>query len=201
MILLHDLDGTHLDWQVKFNSHAAERYPHIKFPFLDKVTDWNLMAGLDQEGRDAVESVLSQSGFYADLEPYEGSVEAIDALEAAGHTNYFLSSPYVNNVTCASDKFASVRKHYGVTMAKRTILTNDKTTVRGHLLFDDKPEITGVFGTPLWEQIVFEQDYNRHHLGARRSIKSWAPDEYMPIIENTERRWMAFDETMGAIHA
>lgn len=186
MILLHDLDGTHVDWQVKFDSTLRSQNPGTDFPFLKDNLDWDMTKTLDEQGVLAVRRAMETPGFYADLEPYEGSVEAIHALEEMGHTNFFVSSPYINNATCASDKFDSVKKHYGAFFAKRLILTNDKTTVRGDILFDDKPEITGVF-KPVWEHVVYEQSYNRHLLGDRKSIKSWAPTEYAKLVDPVQR--------------
>lgn len=186
MILLHDLDGTHVDWQTKFDRTITEMYPHLEFPFLKENLDWDMTRDLEEEGILAVRAALESPGFYADLEPYEGSVEAIHNLEDMGHTNFFVSSPYVNNVTCASDKFESVKKHYGEFFAKRLILTNDKTSVRGDILFDDKPEITGVF-KPVWDHVVFEQSYNRAHIGDRQSIQSWLFEDYRDIVDPTQR--------------
>jgi 5'-nucleotidase len=186
MILLHDLDGTHVDWQVKFDSTLRSQNPGVDFPFLEENLDWDMTKTLDEQGVQAVRRAMETPGFYADLQPYEGSVEAIHALENAGHTNFFVSSPYINNATCASDKFDSVKRHYGIEFAKRLILTNDKTTVRGDILFDDKPEIKGAF-SPVWEHVIFEQSYNRAHVGDRQSIRSWHPEDYKDVVDPVKR--------------
>lgn len=61
---------------------------------------------------------------------------------------------------CVSEKFAWVERHLGHEWIKRIILTKDKTWVRGDILIDDKPHITGSV-QPTWVHYLYDQPYNR----------------------------------------
>ncbi|MCT7149596.1 hypothetical protein M1196_23400, partial [Salmonella enterica subsp. enterica serovar Oranienburg] len=60
------------------------------------------------------------------------------------------------------------------------IITTDKTLVRGDILIDDKPVIsgelpeysTGTNHARSWEHVIFDQSYNRH-ITNRRRILDW----------------------------
>ena len=54
----------------------------------------------------------------------------------------------------------------------RIIISTDKTTVRGDVLIDDKPIITGSM-QPTWRQLMFDAPYNRAQQPAAR-ICRWA---------------------------
>jgi 5'-nucleotidase len=60
-----------------------------------------------------------------------------------------------------------IRHHLGQEFAERTILTRDKTLVRGTILIDDKPSVSGVM-QPEWEHVLFDQPYNRKVTNRRR---------------------------------
>jgi len=47
----------------------------------------------------------------------------------------------------------------GPSWVDRIVLAKDKTLVRGDVLIDDKPEVTGSL-CPSWEHLVFEAPYN-----------------------------------------
>jgi 5'-nucleotidase len=53
----------------------------------------------------------------------------------------------------------------------RLIITRDKTHVKGKLLVDDKPFVTGT-GIPSWEHVVFTAPYNLA-LTDRKRLSSW----------------------------
>ena len=43
----------------------------------------------------------------------------------------------------------------GMDWASRLVICRDKTFVKGHILVDDKPKVTGSYATPDWQQVVF----------------------------------------------
>ena len=65
------------------------------------------------------------------------------------------------------EKLSWVERHLGREFMLRTILTRDKTLVRGNVLIDDKPEVKGVM-TPEWEHILFDLPCNRNVPSKRR---------------------------------
>ena len=56
-------------------------------------------------------------------------------------------------------------------------MTSDKTVVRGDVLIDDKPAITGAHH-PVWKQLLFEAPYNRH-VTDRPRLTKWSEVETM----------------------
>lgn len=171
MRILIDLDGTIANWGAEWDKHASS-YTHLGLPLTVNQKNFDLYAGLTAEGRAVVNDIMNFSGFYANLEPFEGSVEAVNTMVAEGHDVRILTAPWITNETCASDKYAWVEKHLGSGWGKRTVLSSDKTVVRGDILIDDKPVIEGSM-EPEWEHIYFTQPYNvdlNHH----RRINNWS---------------------------
>lgn len=200
MILLHDLDGVHVAWQRGFARSAREHQPNIDFEDLDEPAEWDMTAGKSPEAIKTIHHVLELPGFYRNLDPIPGGLEVLNKLQELGHENFFVSSPYLSNPTCASDKYAWLEEYYGRSWAKRLILTNDKTLVDGDVLFDDKPIITGA-RTPTWRQVLFTQSYNIKYTNGRERINSWDLDEVLPILEiKTNSPWsdLAWDFSGGS---
>merc|ERR1712050_254760 len=65
------------------------------------------------------------------------------------------------------------------------ILCQDKTTVRGDILIDDKPHITGMH-PPTWQQCVFGAPYNKSRTDLPRfdHWANWEPS-VMRILESS----------------
>ena len=169
-----DQDEVLHHWNRTFHADAREDYPHIDFPFLTNGNrSWDLMDGLDDEGRKAVRALMDKPGFYRRLNPIDGAREALEEMEAEGIHVVIVTSPTLSNPTCASDKHHSLERDYGTKWAKRAIITDDKTLVDLDFLIDDKPEITGHKENPRWDQIVFDQPYNQHVTDKIR-LKSWS---------------------------
>jgi 5'-nucleotidase len=67
---------------------------------------------------------------------------------------------------CVKEKYDWVAQHLGKEWTMRINLMNDKTLIRGDLLIDDKPKITGLL-TPEWQHIIYDAPYNRGVPGPR----------------------------------
>jgi 5'-nucleotidase len=171
MRILVDLDEVTTQWNKLFAQRTRELFPHIDFPFLKNNANWDMTHGLDATGKAAIQTLMELPGFYRDLEPVDGVVQALNEMVAEGHTVFICSTPYITNPTCASDKVDWVVKHLGKEWGARLILTTDKTVVFGDILIDDKPVITGSH-TPSWEHVIFDTSYNRHIDGKRR-LSDW----------------------------
>lgn len=130
---------------------------------------WDL--GLTGEKNRRLRAVQAAPGFYAGLQPIDGAIEGLYLLRDLGATVKLCSTPDATNPTCASDKVDWVANHVGTAWVKDLILTHDKTLVRGAVLIDDKPEVTGAV-VPEWEHIIFDQPYNRHVTG-KRILTGW----------------------------
>jgi 5'-nucleotidase len=167
------MDGVIADWGRAFNESMdlfGEQAAGI--PRHEQQTTFDLHAGRTGRERAIIAAVMDEEGFYARLVPIPGAEQALKAMVKAGHDVRIVTSPWISNPTCASDKFNWVAKHYGSHWAARVILTADKTLVVGDFLIDDKPVIRGV-AVPQWEHIIFEQPYNLE-VRDRRRLVDWS---------------------------
>lgn len=75
-------------------------------------------------------------GFYRDLEPMPGAIEAWNWLYE-NFDVYIASSPSWSNPSSWIDKRLWVANHLGPTAKKRLILTHNKGLLEGNILIDD----------------------------------------------------------------
>ena len=173
MRILVDMDGVIADWGAAYGeSLDAFGADAADIPRHKDQRSFNLNDGRTDRERAIIGAVLVEPGFYSRLQPIPGAKPALRAMRKAGHDVRIVTSPWVSNPTCASDKLNWVADRYGSHWAARVIITTDKTLVHGDVLIDDKPEVTGI-ETPSWEHVLFDQPYNRDVTGKRR-IRDWA---------------------------
>lgn len=122
---------------------------------------FNLNKGMDAEQCVIISEIMNDPGFYARLEPIYGACEALIQMVEDGHEVILVTSPWLTNPTCITDKFKWVEDWLGADWTERLIITKDKTHVAGDILIDDKPEIKGT-ATPSWEHVLFAQPYNQY---------------------------------------
>jgi 5'-nucleotidase len=108
---------------------------------------------------DEAVKLYHSEGFFLNLPPMKGAIEAVKEMAAKGYRVFFCTSPVLTSHHCAGDKFEWVRKHFGQEWVQRIIITSDKTAVRGDVLIDDKPKITGT-NLPTWRHLMFDAPYN-----------------------------------------
>merc|ERR1711988_1974094 len=99
-------------------------------------------------------------GFFRKLPPFAGAVAAVHQMERAGFQVWFCTSPILGHPTCCQEKLEWIQEHFGDAYVQRVVLCQDKTTVRGDILIDDKPNITGLH-PPTWRQCLFDAPYNQ----------------------------------------
>jgi 5'-nucleotidase len=181
MRILVDMDGVIADWGRAYGESLdlfgedAAGIPRHK----DQKT-FDLHAGRTQTEKDLINAVMIEPGFYSRLDPIPGAKDALKAMVAQGHDVRIVTSPWISNPTCASDKLNWVVKHYGSHWGPRVIITADKTLVHGDILVDDKPEIKGAH-EPTWEHVLFDQPYNQDI--KKRRVLDWIGDGWGAILE------------------
>ena len=116
-ILYCDMDGVVADWCKKMEKIAP-----------------GVLATHNQELIDKYEAT---PGFYADLEPIPGSIEAIEIL-SKHYDFYFLSTASWENPSSWTDKRLWVEKYYPVIGYKRLNLSHNKGLLKGDFLIDDR---------------------------------------------------------------
>uniref|UniRef100_A0A8C4KU32 Uncharacterized protein n=1 Tax=Equus asinus asinus TaxID=83772 RepID=A0A8C4KU32_EQUAS len=136
--------------------------------------------------QEKVVSVFEAPGFFLDLEPIPGALEAMREMNNMQDTEVFIcTSPPEKYDYSVYEKYCWVEKHLGPQFVERIILTRDKTVILGDLLIDDKDTIQGQEETPSWEHILFTCCHNQHLVlpPTRRRLLSWS-DDWREIIDS-----------------
>jgi 5'-nucleotidase len=169
-IILVDMDDTTFEMEKIFLERYKNKYPDLPFiPFEERRT-FKLTDQYPKELHAAVRSIYHAPGFYADLPPIPGAIEALQEL-AEQHDVFLCSRPLRNYAHCLAEKYACIEKHLGKDWMDRTILTRDKTLIRGDVLIDDNPSIAGLV-VPSWEHVLFTRPWNQYETSKRR-IENW----------------------------
>jgi 5'-nucleotidase len=171
MRVLVDMDGVIADWGRAYNDSLdvfGDEAANI--PRHQNQLTFDLHAGRTDAEKEIIGAVMVEPGFYSRLVPIAGAKNALKSMLKAGHDVRIVTSPWVSNPTCASDKLNWIVDHYGSHWGARVIITADKTLVRGDILIDDKPEIHGEC-EPDWEHVLFDQPYNQDN--PRRRLLDW----------------------------
>ena len=171
MLFLIDFDGTALEWGGNWDTHLDKNPKLVNVKRSKDQTSFDLWVDLTDEERVEVMKIMNYPGYYAELEPIPGVVTAYHEMIDEGHEVMFVTSPWIGNASCLQDKQDSAVKHFGKDAADRLILTRDKTLIKGDILIDDKPDISGRV-TPEWEHVYFTQPYNIARTDKRR-IGNW----------------------------
>lgn len=167
MIILCDQDGVLADFENAFLLEMQKRHPNVPTIPIAQRTTFRLKEQYPVELTNIIENIYSSKGFFLSFEPIPGSIEALQRMQKKGHDVYICTSPLSESPPCYTEKYQWVLKHLGKDWARRLIITKDKTLVYGHLLIDDRPEISGLI-TPSWEHVIYSQPYNQNTNGKRR---------------------------------
>lgn len=165
--ILVDQDDVLANYSKRLIEIVAQEYPGEPKVSEDELRFFETELHYSPENRKAIDRIAIREGFFENLEPIEGAVEALHDLLACGFDVRICTSPKKYFKYCVPEKFAWIEKHLGREFAMRIVLTRDKTLVRGSILIDDKPEITGV-AVPEWEHVIYDRPCNRNASGKRR---------------------------------
>lgn len=170
--ILVDMDGVIADWGHAYNESLNEfGEESANIPRHHQQVSFDIHAGRTEREKAIIGAVMVESGFYSRLRPIPGAKAALKQMVKDGHDVRIVTSPWVSNLTCASDKLNWVADNYGSHWASRVIITTDKTLVTGDFLIDDKPAVHGV-REPDWEHILFDQPYNQD-VADKQRIVGW----------------------------
>lgn len=81
-------------------------------------------------------SAMYKDGFFMELKPIEGSVEAIANIEQMGYDVRILTKPVYNRANSYSEKAQWIETHFP-SLLQKINMTQDKTVFRGGYLVDD----------------------------------------------------------------
>lgn len=102
----------------------------------------------------------SQFGFWMDLEPIEGAIEAFVALSRVFDV-WILTKPSFDNLNSFSEKAYWVNKYFGSDVLRKLIMSRDKSLLIGDYLVDD---------TTLANQLAFKGTFI--HFG-QEGFENW----------------------------
>lgn len=112
MIVYLDMDDVLCDFTGAFYKYI-ERNPGIQYP-------------------------QSQFGFFANLAPIEGAIDAVNALmKSEKYDPYILMAPSIHNPLCYTEKRVQVENKFGLEFVNKLIISPNKSLLKGAYLIDD----------------------------------------------------------------
>lgn len=181
-----DMDGVLADWDGGFRRSWSETHPDLHHLYPTERKQFKLSEEFPEEHRERAMDLSRVGGFYRNLEPIPGALEAAAALKDLARSGklsvFILTAPMTRHATCAQEKVAWVEHYLGPWWVDGMCIIRDKTRVNATYLVDDKPDVTGSM-TPTWEHIVFEAPYNRDV--NRKRLTHWAnwKTELLPLLK------------------
>lgn len=162
-VVLIDMDGTIARTDKLVEEKLLEIYD-IRVDLSER-KDFEYEPHIDKEAR----YIMSQKGFFLGIKPIPGAIEAIKEMSKS-HDVFFCTAPLSQYVHCVPEKYQWIERYFGFEWTRKMILTKDKTLIRGDILIDDRVQ-KGIL-TPTWEQVYFEQPYNKTVVA--RKLTNWS---------------------------
>jgi len=180
-----DMDGVLANWDGGFKKSWDDTHPDLRHFYPTERTQFKLSEEFPPEYREHAVNLSRVGGFYRNLEPLPGVIEALAELKEMAQASrlevFILTAPMTRHATCAQEKVAWVEHYLGPWWVDGMCIIRDKTRVNATYLVDDKPEITGSM-KPTWEHIVFEAPYNRNVNRKRMTHWSQWKTELLPLL-------------------
>lgn len=134
--ILCDLDSILADiltpWLRSYNRDYSDTLT------VDRIPSWDFHNIVKPECGTKIYDYLREPGFFENLKPLPGAIEAVQALRSAGHD--FLVLTAGADVEDAATQKVRWCKRYLDLSPKQVIVTPRKELVRGDVLIDDSPE-------------------------------------------------------------
>lgn len=167
------MDNTLVDFDGGLLNVWRKRYPHEFFVPLSERTTFHPHNDYPENLQSKILDICHGEGFIRNLPPTSGGIEAVHEMLQKGHDVRFCTSHLLTYDPCVLEKYQWIEKYFDASYVDRIILTRDKTLIRGDILIDDKPEISGL-EIPTWEHILYDKPFNREVTNKRRiSWQNW----------------------------
>ncbi len=171
MIILVDMDEVIVELEKKIIELLIKENPEKKDLINIPRTKFKL-TNQYPDIEDKLKEIASRKGLTENLEPVEGSIEALKKIESLGHKIFICTAPLTNYKNSVLEKYKWIEKNLGIDWTKKIILTKDKTLIKGDILIDDNPSINGI-KNPEWEHILFDKPYNKDVIKKRLTWKNY----------------------------
>ena len=197
--VLVDMDGVLCEFDQHFLDTFKKLHPGQPFVPIEERHHFYLSKDYrkyyQEKAKDMCISIIDSEGFYGNLAPIPGGVEALKEMASMEGVEVFLcSSPQITSQYSAQEKLNWIREYMGAEWMERLVLSTDKTIVKGDILIDDKDTITGAEDPPTWDHILFTSCHNRHRdlseLRAVRRLDSWTDGQWKEIVEEYRQKLM-----------
>jgi 5'-nucleotidase len=172
MVILVDMDNTLVEFSESLARIWRERYPGEVFVSPAEQRNFHPHKDYPKHLHEKVHAICHEAGFIRELAPTPGGIDAVREMLAEGYDVRFVTSHLIGYDPSVLEKFQWVEDHFNREFVDRIVLTRDKTLIRGDILVDDKPVITGSM-TPTWTHVIYGRPYNRDQVGKPR-LSNWA---------------------------
>lgn len=166
-VLLFDLDGICCNlakkWLQVYNADYDDNLT------LEQIVEWEWDRFVKPQCGKRIYHYLNRAHFFADLEPIEGCIEAVQRLSAICELVVVTASPR----EAAGDKMRWVQRHLPMVPKGNIVITHRKDLVRGDFMFDDAPK--NLRNHPA-TRIMLDYPYNRDFHDCHR-VHSWREAE------------------------
>lgn len=167
------MDGVIADYDGELLQRWKLRHADKFYVPLEERTTFYVKDNYPEELQPLVAEILLEPGFFRDMLPVPGAKEALEEMQAMGLEIFICTSPLSTYKNCVLEKYEWVEKVLSPSWVRQIILTKDKTIIKGDLLIDDKPSITGAEEHPEWEHILYDRPYNRETNKKRITWNNW----------------------------
>jgi 5'-nucleotidase len=170
MRILVDMDGVIADYDGELLQRWRSRHADKFYIPLEERTTFYVKDNYPEELKPLVAEILLEAGFFRNMLPVPGAKEALEEMQARGLEVFICTSPLSSYKNCVLEKYEWVEEYLGPSWVRQIVLTKDKTIIKGDILIDDKPLITGAEEHPEWEHILYDRPYNK---GVHRRRITW----------------------------
>ncbi|XP_052265757.1 5'(3')-deoxyribonucleotidase, mitochondrial-like isoform X2 [Dreissena polymorpha] len=190
--VLLDMDGVLCDFEGDFLEAFKKHYPEEPcIELKDRSGFWlrdqyeKLKPGLNVK----CSTIYNAKGFFQNLTEIPGAVEAAkEMFQMEGVDVFICTSPVNYYKYCLQEKFHWIEKHLGKQWLERILLMKDKSMANGHLLIDDRPNVSGANPYPSWDQVLFTSCHNKKLETSQRRLHNWVDGTWRELIAEYQKR-------------
>lgn len=181
MRVLVDMDGVLTDLVGSVKTEMQKQLPGIAW---QEPTQYWFARQYPEGVEEEIVRIIHEPGFFHNLQPIQGAVAGFKELATIGDVR-IVTHPS-KTASCIWEKIAWVEEHLGAAWVEKMTFTYDRSIMEADYLIDDNPTVYRT-QRPRWQQIIFDQSYNRQ-AGFALRMEGWARQSNI---------WATFREKSG----